>query len=66
MTQDRCRHRRRRRREDPHRIQVVGLGGKEEEEEEEEDPGMGRMTINKGNFSLLDSRVNSPSCHSVF
>ncbi len=29
-------------------------------------PGMGRMTINKGNFSLLDSRVNSPYCDSVF
>ncbi len=28
-------------------------------------PGMGRMTINKGNFSLLDSRENSPYCHSV-
>ncbi len=28
--------------------------------------GMGRMTINKGNFSLLDSRVNSPYCHSAF
>ncbi len=28
--------------------------------------GMGRMTTNKGNFSLLDGRVNSPYCHSVF
>ncbi len=29
-------------------------------------PGMGLMTINKGNGCRLDSRVNFPYCHSVF
>ena len=28
--------------------------------------GMGLMTIKKGNFCLLDSRVNFPYRHSVF
>ncbi len=28
--------------------------------------GMGLMTINKGTFRLLDSRVNFPYRHSVF
>ncbi len=29
-------------------------------------PGIGLMTINKGNFCLLGSRANFPYCHSVF
>ncbi len=46
-------------------IDLHVVGERDASTAEPDRTGMGRMTINKGNFSLLDRRVNSPSCHSV-